>query len=74
MNEFIKKLDQIEAQHDRDNEQYFEDLANGKPAALPSFTISYGDLSVSFPMELADVYAGFVHCLQTMRDCSENID
>lgn len=74
MNEFIKTLNLIEEQHECDNEKYFEDLANGKPATLPAFTISYGDLSVSFPMELADIYAGFVHCLQTMRECSENIE
>lgn len=74
MNEFVKALNLIEEQHERDNEQYLRDFFNGKPAKLPAFTISYGDLTVSFPTELADIDEGFIHCLQTMRDCSENIE
>lgn len=74
MNDFIKMLDRIEEQHERDNEQYLRDFFDGKPAKLPAFSISYGDLSISFPLELADIDEGFFHCLHTMRNYCENID
>lgn len=73
MNDFIKALNEIEEQQDRDTDKFFEDINNGKPAKMPAFVLSYGDKSISFPLESADIYAGFISCINAMRECCENL-
>lgn len=74
MNEFLKALAEMERRQDQNTDKYLEALRNGEPATLPPFTFSYDGVTVSFPLELADIESGFSACLAVMREAVADLE